>query len=147
MAVSKIGPTGKLVASDMLTMLPIDGVSFIQGDFSDEIVVQSILEEFSCSQADVVMSDMAPNLSGVNAVDQPRSLYLAELAVEIAANILVGGGSFIVKLFHGEGFDAFVRYCRRLFKSVNIRKPDSSRAKSREVYLVAKGFLGANSHT
>ncbi|MDG1986652.1 MAG: SAM-dependent methyltransferase [Halieaceae bacterium] len=146
-AISKIGPTGRLVASDILPMLPIDGVTFIQGDFSDEIVMQSILQEFSCSQADVVMSDMAPNLSGVNAVDQPRSLYLAELAAEIAANILASGGIFIVKLFHGEGFDSFVRYCKQSFKSVNIRKPDSSRAKSREVYLVAKGFLGANSHT
>ena len=146
-AISKIGPTGKLVASDILTMLPIDGVTFIQGDFSDEIVVQSILGEFSCSRADVVMSDMAPNLSGVNAVDQPRSLYLADLAVEIASKILVSGGSFIVKLFHGEGFDAFVRYCRESFNRVNIRKPDSSRAKSREVYLVAEGFLGVNSRT
>ena len=145
-AISKIGPTGNLVASDILPMLPIDGVTFIQGDFSDEIVMQSILEEFSCSQADVVMSDMAPNFSGVNAVDQPRSLYLVELAAEIAANILVSGGIFIVKLFHGEGFDSFVRCCRQSFKSVNIRKPDSSRAKSREVYLVAKGFLGANSN-
>ena len=146
-AISKIGPMGKLVASDILPMLPIDGATFIQGDFCDEIVMQRILKEFSCYQADVVMSDMAPNLSGVNAVDQPQSLYLAELAAEIAANILVSGGIFVVKLFHGEGFDAFVRYSRQSFESVNIRKPDSSRAKSREVYLVGKGFLGGNSHT
>ncbi len=143
-AISKIGPAGELVASDILPMIPISGVTFIQGDFSDEAVMLSIAKKFTGSRADVVMSDMAPNLSGINAIDQPRSLYLAELGAEMAAKVLVIGGSFIIKLFHGEGFDSFVQRCRRSFETVNVRKPNASRAKSREVYLVAKGFLDAN---
>ena len=141
-AISKIGPTGKLVASDILPMAPIKGVTYIKGDFSEDNVMESIVKEFSDFQADVVMSDMAPNLSGVNAIDQPRSIYLAELAAEIATAILVSGGNFVVKLFHGEGFDSFVHSCRQSFDNVNIRKPNSSKAKSREVYLVARGFFG-----
>ncbi len=141
-AAELVGRRGRVIASDILPMDGIAGVVFIQGDFTEEEVLRRILDAVGDVPVDLVMSDMAPNMSGMNAVDQPRSIYLIELALDLARQILAPGGCFVAKVFQGEGFDELIREARGLFRQVSTRKPQASRARSREVYLVAKDFRG-----
>ena len=135
-AQERIGAQGRVVALDILPMDPLPGVEFIQGDFRQAEVLQQ-LESLVGARVDLVLSDMAPNISGIAAADQARSMDLAELALQFAVEWLEPDGRFVVKLFQGEGFDAYVREARRTFKAVRVRKPAASRKESREVYLVA----------
>jgi len=137
-----IKPNGRMIALDLLPMEPVDGVEFIQGDFSDEAVMQDLLQRLDHSKADWVLSDMAPNMSGNESIDIPRSMYLCELALDFALQSLRTGGGFLIKVFQGEGFDAFLGEIKKKFKSVAIRKPKASRDRSREVYILAKEFKG-----
>ncbi len=139
-AAKLVGHTGRVHALDLLPMDPIAGVDFIQGDFTEEDIFDELLKLIENRPVDLVISDMAPNLSGNKAVDQPAVMYLAELAVELAEKVLTINGVFIAKLFQGQGFDPFVLQVRTLFNGVSIIKPDASRSRSREVYLVAKGL-------
>ncbi len=139
-AAEKVGDKGNVLASDILVMDPIAGVTFIQGDFTEESVLAALLAEMDGAGADLVISDMAPNMSGIAEIDQPQSMYLVELALDMANQVLKPQGAFVAKVFQGEGFDAFMAQCREHFSKVVIRKPDASRARSREVYIVAKGF-------
>ena len=139
-AAELVGRRGRVIASDILPMDGIADVVFIQGDFTEEEVLSRILGAVGDAPVDLVMSDMAPNMSGMNAVDQPRSIYLVELALDLARQILAPGGCFVAKVFQGEGFDQLIREARGLFRQVSTRKPQASRARSREVYLVAKDF-------
>ncbi|OOG23339.1 23S rRNA (uridine(2552)-2'-O)-methyltransferase [Thioalkalivibrio denitrificans] len=134
-----VGAKGRVVASDILPMDPIPGVTVIEGDFREAAVLDKLLAVIGEGGADLVMSDMAPNMSGVDAVDQPRAMYLAELAADLARTVLKPGGDFLVKLFQGAEFDDYVRTLRREFDKVSIRKPRASRPRSREVYAVARG--------
>ncbi|HEY0208775.1 23S rRNA (uridine(2552)-2'-O)-methyltransferase RlmE [Acerihabitans sp.] len=136
---TQIGKKGRIIACDILPMDPIVGVDFLQGDFRDPLVLQALLARVGESKVQVVMSDMAPNMSGTPAVDIPKAMYLVELALEMCRDVLAPGGSFLVKVFQGEGFDEYLREIRSLFTKVKIRKPDASRARSREVYIVATG--------
>ena len=135
-----VGHTGRVHALDLLPMDSIAGVDFIQGDFTEDDIFDELLKLIENRPVDLVISDMAPNLSGNKAVDQPAVMYLAELAVELAEKVLTSNGVFIAKLFQGQGFDPFVLQVRTLFNGVSIIKPDASRSRSREVYLVAKGL-------
>jgi len=135
-----IGPTGRIVAVDILPMNPIAHVEFIQGDFTERSVYDTILSLTSDQKVQLVMSDMAPNISGIKAVDQPKSMYLAELAFEMAQNVLQDRGGLLVKIFQGSGFDSYIKMLRDNFEKVVSRKPNASRANSREVYLLARGF-------
>lgn len=137
-----VGEHGRVIASDILPMDSIIGVDFIQGDFTDEAVYDQILQVLGEDRVDVVISDMAPNLSGVNTTDQYASMYLVELALDMARNVLQPGGSFCAKVFQGVGYDDYVKDMRTSFKKVVVRKPAASRPRSREVYLVASGFKG-----
>ena len=139
-AAKKVGHQGSVVAVDILPMNPVAGVDFIQGDFTEEEILAELLKTIGNNPVDLVISDMAPNLTGMKAVDQPAVVYLAELAVDLAQQVLTVDGIFIAKLFQGEGFDEFVRSTRKVFNVVSLKKPDASRSKSREVYLVAKGL-------
>ena len=139
-AVEQVGDKGRVIACDILPMDPIAGVDFLQGDFREEAVLAALLERVGDAKVDVVMSDMAPNMSGTLAVDQPRSMYLVELALEMCKEVLAPNGSFVVKVFQGVGSEEYLKAVRELFKVVKVRKPDSSRARSREVYIVATGF-------
>ena len=121
----KIGEKGRVVASDILPMDPIADVAFVQGDFTEDAVLAEILEAIGEDQVDLVISDMAPNMSGVKAADQPRAMYLVELALDLARQVLKPGGSFLVKIFHGEGFDEYLKDMRTSFGSVVTRKPGS----------------------
>lgn len=133
-----VGKNGRVIALDILPMDPVPGVEFLQGDFTEEAVLSELLERIGDTKADWVLSDMAPNLSGIDSVDQPRSMELAELAFDLAQQVLNKQGGLLVKTFQGEGFDAFLVALRRHFKKVIIRKPKASRDRSREVYLLAK---------
>lgn len=137
-----VGDAGRVIASDILHMDSIIGVTFIQGDFTEESVYDAILETLDGGQADTVISDMAPNLSGVKTTDQYAAMYLVELALDMARNVLKPGGSFCAKVFQGVGYDEYVKDVRRSFEKVIVRKPAASRPRSREVYLVGKGFKG-----
>ena len=137
-----VGDSGRVIASDILPMSGIVGVDFIQGDFTDEAVYDQILQTLGDDQVDTVVSDMAPNMSGVNTTDQYASMYLVELALDMARNVLKPGGSFCAKVFQGVGYDEYVKDVRSSFNKVIVRKPAASRPRSREVYLVAKGFKG-----
>lgn len=137
-----IGDKGQIIASDILPMDGIVGVDFIQGDFTEEAVYDEILGRLEDQKADVVVSDMSPNLSGVNTTDQYSSIYLVELALDMARNVLKPGGSFCAKVFQGVGYEEYVKDVRSSFDKVLVRKPAASRARSREVYIVAKGFKG-----
>lgn len=137
-----VGEKGRVIASDILPMDGIVGVSFIQGDFTDERVYNAILQMLDGDRVDTVVSDMAPNLSGVSTTDQYSSIYLVELALDMARNVLKPGGSFCAKVFQGVGYEEYVKDVRRSFSKVIIRKPAASRARSREVYVVGKGFKG-----
>ncbi len=137
--VQQLGNKGRIIACDLLPMDPIVGVDFLQGDFRDELVLKALLDRIGDNKVQVVMSDMAPNMSGTPAVDIPRSMYLVELALDMCRDVLAPGGSFIVKVFQGEGFDEYLGQIRSLFTKVKVRKPDASRSRSREVYIVATG--------
>ena len=141
-AVGLAGDKGRVVASDILPMDPIAGVDFVQGDFTEESVLNSILETIGVDQVDLVISDMAPNMSGMLSVDQPKSMYLAELALDMARQVLAKKGTFLTKVFQGEGFDAYLKDMRSSFGRVQTRKPKASRPRSREVYLLARDFKG-----
>ncbi|OZI14808.1 23S rRNA (uridine(2552)-2'-O)-methyltransferase [Sodalis-like symbiont of Philaenus spumarius] len=136
---TQIGGKGRIIACDILPMDPMVGVDFLQGDFRDPLVLQAVLERVGEHKVQVVLSDMAPNMSGTPAVDIPKSMYLVELALDMCRDVLAPVGSFLVKVFQGEGFDEYLREIRSLFTKVKIRKPDASRARSREVYIVATG--------
>ena len=135
-----MGKKDKLIALDILPMDALDGVDFIQGDFREEAVLDQLHAVLEGAPVSLVMSDMAPNMSGNRGVDQPRAIYLGELALDTAKTVLTKDGSFLVKLFHGEGFEAFHDEVRRYFVKVVIRKPKASRPRSNEVYILAKGF-------
>jgi len=134
-----LGPEGQIVAVDLLEMEPIEGVTFIKGDFREDEVLERILSSLQ-GEANLVMSDLAPNISGIRSVDQSRCMYLAELALDCAAKVLTPGGSFVTKLFHGEGFDLYVKNSRSMFSQVKVKKPRASRSRSRETYMVARGY-------
>lgn len=135
-----VGDNGLVVACDILPMDPIAGVQFLQGDFREEAVLDALLTRINGKNIDVVMSDMAANFTGNDAADSARSMYLVELALDMCSQVLKPNGAFVVKVFQGEGFEQFMKDVRSAFKTVKTRKPDSSRARSREVYLVATGF-------
>jgi len=143
-AVELVGKNGRVIASDILPIDPLPFVEFIKGDFTEESVLNEILDVLANNEkkqgADVVISDMAPNMTGVEATDQPRSIYLCELALDMACQILKPGGAFVAKVFQGDGSDAFLKEVRNHFKKVKVRKPKASRPRSREVYIVAQGF-------
>ncbi|WP_111640981.1 23S rRNA (uridine(2552)-2'-O)-methyltransferase RlmE [Marinimicrobium alkaliphilum] len=135
-----VGDKGRVLASDILPMDTIAGVDFIQGDFTETEVFEQLMAAMDGQRADLVISDMAPNMSGVDAVDQPQAMYLVELALDMAQQVLKPNGAFVAKVFQGEGFDDYLKSARSLFTKVAIRKPQASRPRSREVYLVAKGY-------
>lgn len=135
-----MGKKNKLIALDILAMDALEGVDFIQGDFREEAVLEQLHAALEGAPVNLVMSDMAPNMSGNRGVDQPRAIYLGELALDAAKSVLSKDGSFLVKLFHGEGFEAFQGEVQRCFTKVVIRKPKASRPRSNEVYILAKGF-------
>ncbi len=139
-AAKLVGSKGKVIASDILEMDSIVDVDFILGDFTDPVVLQRILGSLEKGLVDLVISDMAPNMSGIKGIDQPKAMYLVELALDLATQVLKPGGNFVVKVFHGEGFDQFMLELKKRFKRVTARKPDASRPRSREVYVVAKDF-------
>jgi len=139
-AASMVGKPGKVIAMDILPMESLPGVHFIQGDFTEEGALKALENALGGQRANLVLSDMAPNMSGVVVTDQAKSMYLAELALEFAQANLQPGGSFLVKMFQGEGSDAYVRRVRELFDSLVVRKSDASRSRSREVYLLARGL-------
>ncbi len=133
---------GRVLASDILPMDPLAGVEFVQGDFTENEVYESILQNLDNDKVDLVISDMAPNMSGMREIDQPRAMLLAELALDLATSILACNGSFLVKVFHGEGLPAFQNVLKQQFQIVRTRKPKASRARSSETYLLAQGFRG-----
>jgi 23S rRNA (uridine2552-2'-O)-methyltransferase len=136
----KLGSQAKLFALDILPMEALPGVAFICGDFTQEDVYHHLIAQLGSQKVDMVLSDMAPNWSGCRQVDIPKAMYLAELAADFAKKMLTPGGGFLVKLFQGEGFDAYLKDMRILFHKVLILKPQASRDRSPEVYLLAKGF-------
>lgn len=137
-----VGVKGRVIASDILPMNSMADVDFIQGDFTEDAVFEQIMAAVGDAPVDLVISDMAPNISGVNAADQASSMYLIELALDMARQVLKPKGCFVTKVFQGEGSDEYLKDVRSSFDKVMIRKPDASRPRSREVYFVAKGFKG-----
>ncbi len=137
---ARLKGSGRILAVDLLAMDSLPDVDFLQGDFTEQEILDDIVTWLDGRTADLVISDMAPNISGTKAVDQPRSMYLAELALELAREVLKAGGSFVCKMFQGEGSDAFIADARRSFKRVKVMKPAASRAASSEVYLVARNY-------
>jgi 23S rRNA (uridine2552-2'-O)-methyltransferase len=134
-----LGSRGRLIASDILPMDPIPHVHFIQGDFTEQEVFDQIMAALEGAGVDLVMSDMAPNISGVDAADQAASMYLAELALDMAVQVLKPDGNFVTKVFHGEGYEDYLKALRPHFDKVVVRKPEASRSRSREVYVLGKG--------
>jgi 23S rRNA (uridine2552-2'-O)-methyltransferase len=141
-AAKLVGHNGLVIASDILEMDTIAGVQFLQGDFREEEIYNQLLAIIGDRPVDLVISDMAPNMSGMDAVDQPRAMYLAELALEMAGQVLKKGGTFVVKVFQGAGFQEYRQTMLGQFTSLASRKPEASRPRSNEIYLVAKGFRG-----
>lgn len=133
-------PTGRLIAVDILAMDTVADALIIEGDFTEQPVLDEILKAVDQQKIDVVLSDMAPNMSGQESVDQPKAMYLAELALELSLQVLSQKGVFVIKLFHGVGMDVYTKQLRASFKSVAFRKPSASRSRSREVYAVCKGL-------
>ncbi|MFO7641204.1 MAG: 23S rRNA (uridine(2552)-2'-O)-methyltransferase RlmE [Candidatus Competibacteraceae bacterium] len=142
LATRLVGRDGRVIALDLLPMEPLAGVEFIQGDFRETAVLDQLLAALAGRPVDLVLSDLAPNTSGIKAVDQPRGLYLAELALDFAGRCLRPGGDFLVKAFQGEGFDAFLQDLRAAFATVAPRKPRASRPRSAEQYLLARNYRG-----
>jgi len=136
-ALEKVGSTGRVVALDILPMDPVEGVVFIQGDFREDKPLMALENAMEGRHPDLVLSDMAPNISGIGPADQARSMHLAELAMAFADDWLDASGCFVVKVFQGEGFDTLLAELKRKYTAVRVRKPRASRAESREVYLVA----------
>jgi 23S rRNA (uridine2552-2'-O)-methyltransferase len=143
--VKKLGKNGTVVALDILPMEPIDEVTIIEGDFREDAVFEELMAVMNNERADLVISDMAPNISGMESVDMPRAYHLCELALDLARQVLKPGGGLLVKLFQGEGFEAYNKELKTSFSKVVMRKPKASRARSREIYALATGFLG-NEH-
>jgi len=141
-AAERVGDQGTVIASDVLDMSTIAGVDFVQGDFTEQSVLDELLGLLGDRRADVVISDMAPNMSGMAAVDMPTAMGLVELALDMAQQVLKPDGMFVAKVFQGEGFETLLSEMRKSFVTVVSRKPDASRARSREVYQVCKGFKG-----
>jgi 23S rRNA (uridine2552-2'-O)-methyltransferase len=135
-----VGGKSRIVATDILPMDAIPGVEFVQGDFREETVVMQVLQCVGADKVDLVLSDMAPNMSGIDAVDQPRSMHLAELALEFADQVLAPGGDLLVKLFQGAGFEQIIKDARRRYGRVLTKKPKASRTRSPEIYLLARQF-------
>ncbi len=142
LAARLVGGQGTVIALDILPMEPLPSVDFIEGDFREAAVLERLLNALNGRPVDLVISDMAPNTSGIKAVDQPRGMYLAELALDFARRCLRPGGDFLTKAFQGEGFDGFLRELRAVFATVAIRKPRASRARSAEQYLLARNYRG-----
>ena len=138
-AVERVGEHGRVIALDILPMEPLTGVTVLEGDFTEDAPLQALEAALDGNSVDLVMSDMAPNISGVAVADQARAMYLAELALAFAQEHLAPGGDFVVKVFQGEGFDDYLRELRAAFDTVQVRKPKASRPRSREVYLVGRG--------
>jgi 23S rRNA (uridine2552-2'-O)-methyltransferase len=136
----QVGDSGRVIGCDILPMDAIAGVDFLHGDFREQSVLNTLLDRIGGRNVDVVLSDMSPNLAGNDSIDQNRSMYLVELALDMCRQVLKKNGSFAVKIFQGEGSESYLKEVRKMFAAVKIRKPDSSRARSREVYLVATGF-------
>ncbi|MFK5895099.1 MAG: 23S rRNA (uridine(2552)-2'-O)-methyltransferase RlmE [Pseudomonadota bacterium] len=136
-----IGKKGKIVALDILAMDQLSQVDFIQGDFTEPETLDKLLINLNNQSPDLVISDMAPNISGVKVVDNAKSLYLVELAVDLADEVLKPGGNLLMKVFQGQGFDVFHKQLRKKYQKVITRKPDASRTRSAEIYLLAKGLL------
>src|SRR5262249_15355630 len=139
-AKQKVGARGRVFALDILPMETLVGVEFFQGDFNETTVIAELLKRVDNHPVDLVMSDMSPNITGIAAIDQPRVFQLAEQALELTRQILQPGGSFLVKIFHGQGFDSFLKAVKTSFSKVHVRKPKSSRGRSQEVYIVGIGF-------
>ncbi|MEJ2363038.1 MAG: SAM-dependent methyltransferase, partial [Gammaproteobacteria bacterium] len=139
-AARKIGDNGKIIALDILPMDALADVTFIQGDFREQEVYDRLLESLGNTPVDLVMSDMAPNISGMKAVDQPRAMYLAELTLDLADKVLKDGGDLLIKVFTGEGLDDFKKELRKRFRKILVRKPKASRPRSPEIYLLARGY-------
>jgi 23S rRNA (uridine2552-2'-O)-methyltransferase len=139
-AARRVGRTGRVIASDILPMEGLTGVEFVQGDFREEPVFNQIVALVPAGKVDLVLSDMAPNLSGMDAIDQPRSMYLAELALDLATRVLKRDGAALIKVFQGSGFTELVAASRRSFARVKLCKPEASRSRSPELYLLAKGY-------
>jgi len=135
-----VGPKGQVIAFDLLEMEPLPGVEVIQGDFREDEALRTFADILGGRRVDLVISDMAPNVSGVSAVDQPRAMYLCELALDFCSDFLRPGGGFVAKVFHGEGFDPWIKAVKSQFGRAVTRKPKASRANSREVYLVAGNY-------
>jgi len=139
---SRVGDSGRVLALDILPMEPIVGVEFIEGDFTELPVLDLLVQRLQGKPVDLVISDMAPNMSGVASVDQARSMNLAELALEFSDKSLKPGGSLLIKTFQGAGFNEFYAQLRRRFEKLATRKPSASRAESKEIYLLGRGFRG-----
>jgi len=139
-AVKKVGAKGQIVALDILPMDGMADVTVIQGDFREAAVYDQLLASLENTQVNLVMSDMAPNISGMKAVDQPRAIYLAELALELANKVLADNGDLLIKIFTGEGLDSFKQELRKKFNKILVRKPKASRPRSSEIYLLARGY-------
>jgi 23S rRNA (uridine2552-2'-O)-methyltransferase len=139
-ALRKVGDKGTVVALDILPMTPLTGVHFVEGDFREDSVLDELNDVLNGQQIDLVLSDMAPNITGVSSIDQPSSMYLVELALDFALTNLSKQGIFVVKVFQGEGFEQYMKAMREGFQKVITRKPDASRPRSREVYLLGKGL-------
>lgn len=140
-AIRKVGDKGRVIALDILPMDAIAGVEVIEGDFRQEAVLEQLMQSLNNTPVDLVMSDMAPNISGNKAVDQPRSIYLAELALALAQEVLKKEGDLLIKIFQGEGSEALLKEIKGQFRRVLIRKPKASRPRSREVYVLARGRI------
>ncbi|MGB0559611.1 MAG: 23S rRNA (uridine(2552)-2'-O)-methyltransferase RlmE [Pseudohongiellaceae bacterium] len=135
-----VGDKGSVLATDILPMAPISGVKFIQGDFTEDAVFEDLIEKVGGDSVDLVISDMAPNITGIRAIDQPGSMHLAELALDFARSILREGAYFLVKVFEGDGIGEFKQVLATEFEKVKVRKPKASRSRSREVYLLAEKY-------
>jgi 23S rRNA (uridine2552-2'-O)-methyltransferase len=135
-----VGDQGTIIALDLLPLEPIAGVNFLQGDFTEQETLDRLLALLGDRRFDLVLSDMAPNLSGMDSVDQPKSIYLAELAFDVAENFLNSTGVFVVKMFQGTGSEELISKFRNRFKSVKLRKPDASRSRSSEIYAICDGL-------
>jgi 23S rRNA (uridine2552-2'-O)-methyltransferase len=139
-AAAAVAPGGRVIAVDRLEMEPVAGVAFVRGDFHDPAALAGVVQLLEGRRADLVLSDLSPNISGISSADQARAGALAELAREFAVNYLKPEGNFLIKAFQGSGFDAFLRQLRQRFRQVRVRKPEASRSGSREVYLLAQGL-------
>lgn len=135
-----VGKKHKIIALDILPMEPLEGVDFIEGDFREQEVIDQLYKMLDGANVDLILSDMAPNMSGSKEMDQPRAIYLGELALDAARTVLSRNGTFLVKMFQGAGFDAYMQDVKSSFNQVIIRKPKASRPRSNEVYILAKGF-------